>query len=163
MENASKALIIAGAILVSIMIIGLGVVILNNVRGTIANSKLTSEEAQANNEKFTSMFSQNASASDVKNLITLVRSNNIIAESEKDGLGIIYLVLDGEEITATQLSKSVKNGKRYRIDTPNDKLIKENDFNNPDNASYSKHDAAFYYNGFLRAISIETINGNSGT
>ena len=31
MENASKALIIAGAILISILIVGLGVIIYNNV------------------------------------------------------------------------------------------------------------------------------------
>lgn len=161
MENASKALIIAGAILVSIMIIGLGVVILNNVRSTISNTKLTSEEAQANNEKFTSMFSQNAAASEVKNLITLVRSNNIVAENEKEGLGIIYLVFDGEEISPSQLSKTIKNGKRYRIDTPNDKSIKENEFLNPDNSSYTKNDSAYYYNGFLRAISIDTNSSNS--
>ena len=45
MENASKALIIAGSILVSIVIITLGVMIVNNVRDTINNnSNLSAQE-----------------------------------------------------------------------------------------------------------------------
>ena len=45
MENASKALIIAGSILVSIVIITLGVMIVSNVTETIQkNSSLTEQE-----------------------------------------------------------------------------------------------------------------------
>ena len=169
MENASKALIIAGAILVSIMIIGLGVVILNNVRSTITNQNLHSEEAQANNEKFTSVFNQNMAASEVKNLINQIRVNNITAENDRDGLGKIYILVKQAggtvtEMSATNASKAIKNGKRYEVNTPNDKSIKETQFladNAYDTAGTNGKDAAYYYNGFIRAIEIVEISGTA--
>lgn len=166
MENASKALIIAGAVLVSIMIVGLGVVILNNVRGIINDANLDQEAAQANNEKFTAMFKENASASDVKNLITLIRNNNIIAENDRDGLGYIYITVDGTTLTPTQASKKIQNGKRYSINTPNDNSIKETDFidnNNEWQAADRVKGAAYYYNGYIRAVNIETNSGAAPT
>ena len=39
MENASKALIIAGAILISILLISLGIVMFNASKGTTRSSK----------------------------------------------------------------------------------------------------------------------------
>ena len=62
MENASKALIIAGAILLTLLIIGLAMGVLNRMSGTISNANLNSEEAQAHNGKFTSSFGNNVSA-----------------------------------------------------------------------------------------------------
>lgn len=168
MENASKALIIAGAILVSIMIIGLGVVILNNVRDTITGADLHSEEAQANNEKFVSLFGENRSASEVKGLINQIRSNNITKENDKGGLGVIYILLKekGKESTlvpATTASKAIQNGRRYEVNTPNDDSISETNFLKDNTYSKTggttKQDAAYYYNGFIRAIEIIEITG----
>ena len=48
MENASKALIIAGAILLAILIIGLGMAVFNNIKD-IANPNLDSEKIQTIN------------------------------------------------------------------------------------------------------------------
>lgn len=169
MENASKALIIAGAILVSIMIIGLGVVILNNVRDTITGADLHSEEAQANNEKFVSLLGQNRSASEVKGLINQIRSNNITKENDKGGLGVIYILLQkkGETettlVSATAASKAIQNGRRYEVNTPNDSSISETNFLKDNTYSKTggttKQDAAYYYNGFIRAIEIIEITG----
>ncbi len=53
MENASKALIIAGAILLSILIISLGIMVYNNAKGTVSDSNLDAESAQTFNTKFT--------------------------------------------------------------------------------------------------------------
>ena len=53
MENASKALIIAGAILLSILLISLGIMVYNNAKGTVNNANLDSETVQAFNTKFT--------------------------------------------------------------------------------------------------------------
>ena len=52
MENASKALVIAGAILVSIILVSLGIVVINQVKSKISNANITSEEVQAFNSKF---------------------------------------------------------------------------------------------------------------
>ena len=53
MENASKALIIAGAILLSILLISLGIMVYNNAKGTVSDANLDAESVQAFNTKFT--------------------------------------------------------------------------------------------------------------
>lgn len=54
MENASKALIIAGAILLSILIIGLGMFIYQQASGAMGNANLDPQKIQAYNSEFTS-------------------------------------------------------------------------------------------------------------
>ena len=53
MENASKALIIAGAILLSILLISLGIMIFNQAQDVINGSGMSQAELQAFNSKFT--------------------------------------------------------------------------------------------------------------
>lgn len=76
MENASKALIIAGAILLAIVIISLGLVVVNGTRNTINNTNLSEQEIQNFNSKFTSYEGSNISGSNVNNLIQSVISSN---------------------------------------------------------------------------------------
>ena len=76
MENATKALIIAGAILISILIIALGVMIYNNASGTVDDADLTDTEIQAFNSKFTQYISDSMSATDVESLIKQVQATN---------------------------------------------------------------------------------------
>lgn len=77
MENASKALIIAGAILISILIIGLGVFIYNKAKGAMDDSiSLDSQKVQSINAKFEAYEGKGRSASDVKALLDLVRTHN---------------------------------------------------------------------------------------
>lgn len=52
MENASKALIIAGAILLSILIIALGVFIFNQAKSSVGNVGLSDQEVAAFNSKW---------------------------------------------------------------------------------------------------------------
>ena len=52
MENASKALIIAGAILLAILLISLGIMVYMQSKDTISDSSISSEEAFAFNSKF---------------------------------------------------------------------------------------------------------------
>ena len=76
MENASKALIIAGSILVSIVIITLGVMIVNNVTGLVRQqSDMSGQEVQAFNSKFDS-YEGIISGSSARALYTLIRSHN---------------------------------------------------------------------------------------
>ena len=53
MENASKALIIAGAILLSIAIIGIGMYVFNMASGTINQANMSGQEIEAYNSEFT--------------------------------------------------------------------------------------------------------------
>jgi len=76
MENASKALIIAGAILLSILLISLGIMVYNNAKGTVNEANLDSEATQTFNSKFTQYTGSNKSASDVNALVSAVNANN---------------------------------------------------------------------------------------
>ncbi len=77
MENASKALIIAGAILISILIIGLGVFIYNKAKGAMDDSiNLDSQKIQSINAKFEQYEGTGVSAADVRALTDLIRTHN---------------------------------------------------------------------------------------
>lgn len=74
MENASKALIIAGAILLSILIIALGMFILNKATSSAdVSTALTENEIQAFNKKFEN-YSGEQLGSNVISLISVARS-----------------------------------------------------------------------------------------
>ena len=62
MENASKALIIAGSILVSILIISLGIVIYQRSSSTVNKANLNSQEAMAQNSPFEAYFGSRVSS-----------------------------------------------------------------------------------------------------
>lgn len=89
MENASKALIIAGAILLSILIIALGVFVFNQAKSAVGNTGLSDQEVAAFNSKFDS-YEGNQKGSSVKALINTVRNYNKSAES-----GEIINILSG--------------------------------------------------------------------
>ena len=76
MENASKALIIAGAILLAIVIISLGLIVVNNTRGTVDKSNLSEQEIQSFNAKFTAYEGDSVEGSRVNSLIQQVISTN---------------------------------------------------------------------------------------
>ena len=76
MENASKALIIAGAILLSILIIGLGIFIFGQARSAMNNVNLNEQELQAFNSKFEQYIGTNISGSNAMALCDLVRTHN---------------------------------------------------------------------------------------
>jgi hypothetical protein len=77
MENASKALIIAGAILIAILLIGLGVTVMRNAAAPIDQAADVSkgQTIEMFNSKFTS-YAGMQSASAVKALITAIQSSN---------------------------------------------------------------------------------------
>ena len=53
MENASKALIIAGSILVAILLVTAGVILISQSRGTSDNAKNTTEQLNTSAENQT--------------------------------------------------------------------------------------------------------------
>ena len=76
MENASKALIIAGAILLSILLISLGIMVYNQAKDTVGNANLDQETTQTANEKITQYAGIGVSASQANALVTAVNANN---------------------------------------------------------------------------------------
>ena len=77
MENASKALIIAGAILLSVLIVSLGIIVFSNARTTINSSAdMSDTEVEAFNGKFTSFIGTNITANQVYTLCDKVQTSN---------------------------------------------------------------------------------------
>lgn len=76
MENASKALIIAGAILLSILLISLGIMVYNQAKGTINEADLSTEEVQTFNTKFTTYAGASVSGTKVNALMDAIAASN---------------------------------------------------------------------------------------
>lgn len=89
MENASKALLIAGSILIAILLIAMGVRVFNSTKGTsdqLEGTMQTTEVATFNN-KFTVYFGSNKSAAQVKALANVVIANNAANPLHQVSLG----------------------------------------------------------------------------
>lgn len=76
MENASKALIIAGAILLSVLLISLGILVFQNAKGTISDTNLDSEVAQTFNNKISQYCGKKKNSNDMNGLIAAISASN---------------------------------------------------------------------------------------
>ena len=76
MENASKALIIAGAILLSILLISLGIMVYNNAKGTVSDANLDAETTQAFNTKITQYCGTDKTGTTMNSLVDAISSLN---------------------------------------------------------------------------------------
>ena len=94
MENASIALIIAGAILLAILIIALGVYIFNQAKSTTNMDELSNQQVQAHNNTFEN-YEGKINGTQAKALIDAVRNNN----QTMPDLGDIYVELSGIAVT----------------------------------------------------------------
>ncbi len=102
MENASKALIIAGAILLAIVIISLGLIVVNNVRNVTDNTNLSEQEIQSFNAKFTSYEGTSVAGSRVNSLIQQVIATN---QATKDAGNNNYICIGFPSISLEANSK----------------------------------------------------------
>lgn len=96
MENASKALIIAGAILLAIAIIGVAMAVFTGVSDTIlgGGDSLTAQEIQAYNQKFTT-YEGDKRGTLARNLCDSVSAHNRGAEDASETIAIQWdTVLD---------------------------------------------------------------------
>ena len=83
MENATKALIIAGAVIITILVISLGVMVFKNYSDSVtSNSSLSEQEITEFNSQFTEYLGDTVQGSQVNALIQLVRSVNQKAITE---------------------------------------------------------------------------------
>lgn len=130
MENASKALLIAGAILVCILIIGIGMVVYQSTQGTIAEgiAQMSSQEKDMFNSQFTQYAGNRVNGSSVKALLQKVRSNNTAnADIEGKVVTVTGTVATGKDgtIEGTELNK-INTARNYTVtvdDTDNDGLV----------------------------------------
>ena len=113
MENASKALIIAGAILIAILLISVAVIIINStgsMQDRVGKSSDTME-IQTFNSNFTVYEGENVSASQVRALLSLVKSSNA-ANDAKTTADPKFVKLEGSTTTAS----SVVNTATYTVE-----------------------------------------------
>lgn len=116
MENASKALIIAGAILLAILIIGLGMMVFNNAKNALTSANLDQEQIDAFNSKFESYIGDKKRGTDVRTLCSTVSSSNATESEDEYKITIVYegknYKTQSELITLRDL---IKNGLRYEL------------------------------------------------
>ncbi len=149
MENASKALIIAGAILISILIVGLGVIIYNNVSNIATTGTLDSEQITAHNSPFEGYFGDYVSGSNVRALLTQVQANNSAAQRNDEKIGNYIYVIDDSNTAVT--SSSIRTGQMYKVHLP-------------DNENYTDDDAAgdsYWSRGYIKTIVVEINDTNA--
>ncbi len=118
MENASKAILIAGAILLVMAIIGIGMVIFSQTRGTIDNmgTEIDSFAVQAHNNKFNSYVGQ-VTGSQVLECIqkALTTNSNQDLDARFKGITVSLsgtVVIDSTKTTYTAPS-SFNTSKKY--------------------------------------------------
>lgn len=129
MENASKALLIAGSILIVILLIAVGMMVFGgaqaNIEGSLAS--MSSQEKEAFNNQFL-MYQGNQKGSAVKTMISKIIANN--SNEEGHAIGVVFDSTAvpagntitagteygaGNETTVSQGAASITNSATYKI------------------------------------------------
>ncbi len=112
MENASKALIIAGAILISILLIGIGMMIYNSAIKPVTDAGDRMDEMSKNmfNGKFEN-YEGSQRGSNIKTLISTVITSN--AQNE-DGL-VVTVNEKSSSADLSALRSAIVDGKTYTV------------------------------------------------
>lgn len=122
MENASKALIIAGGILVGLIIIGLLVIVLTNVGAFNKGAEeiKQSEQIAAFNKQFESYNKQILRGAEVATVINKIRNNNKTFEDNIDYQIKWKIILEEDAfVPLTKGEYNENNYKRYKEVTEN--------------------------------------------
>ena len=107
MENASKALIIAGAILLAILLISLGILIFSQAQDVVQNNGMTQAEITAFNAKWTK-YEGKQKGSVVKTMIQEVIASNSDSNNTNRQVSVLPEggVPDEDELTSSDISTS---------------------------------------------------------
>jgi len=122
MENASKALIIAGAILLSILIIGLGMMIFNQAKDAMDDTGLDQQKIDTYNSDFANYLGERVSGTNVRTLVNVIKNHNLAIIKEDptatptDNNRIVQF---NAKYLATDLDterNGIKSGKMYKVE-----------------------------------------------
>ena len=117
MENASKALIIAGAILLAILIISLGIMIYNQASGVVNNNAMTEVEVTSFNQKFEQYFGDKVRGANVNSLVSAVNTNNMSTDDETKQVTLKGDASEGISVTTDgQVTGRAETGKTYKVE-----------------------------------------------
>lgn len=91
MENSSKALIIAGAIIICVLLVAVGMFIYNSAGSSIDDSMtaMSTSEIEAHNSEYT-MYDGEQTGSNVKSLIRIIISNANLNKDEVAQIPGVY-------------------------------------------------------------------------
>ena len=111
MENASKALIMAGAVLIAIVLISIGVYIISSQQGVIDQSEESSEVLQIKTYNATfEKYGGTIKGSEVKNLLVDIQTNN------NRNAGKQITITYGTESDINGIRNLIRPNKNYEID-----------------------------------------------
>ncbi len=103
MENATKALLIAGSVLIAIVLIAIGMRILSSTQGATdaAEETMSASEIAIFNNKFSQYYGTGKSKSEVIALINTIVANNSVSNSK------VTLQIISTSYTTDQLNNGV--------------------------------------------------------
>ena len=116
MENASKALIIAGAILLAILIIGLGIFIYRQAANTVSDTGMDQLTIQQFNAQFENYLGKEITGTAAKSLYDTILNNNNTAETDATK---VELRIDGTEVTSKSAITATSKYYAYEQTTAN--------------------------------------------
>ena len=149
MENASKALIMAGAILIAMLVISLGIMIFNNLSNSVkTDSSLQQQDISSFNSKLTPYLGNNVSGSQVKALIQLVRSINQNSITTDDNERRVTVTFGGATLVGLRANETEVT---YNRDNINEN-IRTN--------VYYKVESSFNNLGLIDVINVTYVSGN---
>ena len=112
MENASKALIIAGAILLAILLISLGIMIFNQAQDTVSGSGMDQAAVTSFNNQLLK-YEGSKKGTMVKAMIQEVLAIN--AESDNNDSILVQVQFNSEAATTTPTTSRIINNNTYEI------------------------------------------------
>ena len=114
METASKALIIAGAILLAILLISLGIMIFNQAQDTVTNSGMTEAELTSFNNKFLKYEGDEVKGTMVKSMMQEVKAAN---QNASDGVSITVNLKASASAAAAAITDTseIKTNHTYKV------------------------------------------------
>ena len=125
MENASKALILAGSILIAIIIISLGVMIFRNMSNSVTNNtSLDKQTISAFNSRIEPYIGENKSGSQVNTLRDIAISINNNAKVQGGSMQYVNMTMsNGDTVTSYDSSNNkvtigvkAETGKIYKVE-----------------------------------------------
>ena len=134
MENASKALIIAGAILLAIVLVSLGVLVINNARGDIENQNIDQATIDSFNSKITAYCGSGKSGTEMNNLMDVIAASNGAQKNKAEK----HYIQVNQSSSVTSTATDTLYGFKY--DSSNKKWVQET------NKGYPTFDNSMLYN-----------------
>lgn len=114
MENAVKALLIAAAVLVAILLISLGVGIFNSASEQMEGADLSEYQIKQFNDKFKKYEGTNKSGSDVNALLEVVFNHNMSEEEASNRVAVIFNGTTGKPTGWTDVATAAKPTTSYK-------------------------------------------------